>query len=79
MEMKIRLKSPITFKKNLLTKGYTLKSFASEAGMSTGYLSLILREDRHPSPGIAQKILAVIGAEFDDIFFIEDVHQSKQG
>ncbi|MCM3573331.1 helix-turn-helix domain-containing protein [Mesobacillus subterraneus] len=78
MEMKIRFKDPMNFKRQLLIKGYSLRSFAIEAGMSNGYLSLMLREERHPSPGIAQKILAVIGAEFEDIFFIEDVHQSKQ-
>lgn len=79
MDMKIRFKDPIAFKRKLIMTGYSFRSFAEDAGMSNGYLSLMLKEERYPSPGIAQKILATIGAEFDDIFFIEDVHQSKQG
>lgn len=79
MDMKIRFKDPIGFKRKLLMMGYSLRTFSRDAGMSNGYLSLMLKEERHPSPGIAQKILTTIGAEFDEIFFIEDVHQSKQG
>lgn len=71
--MKIRFKDPIEFKKKLLMKGYTLSSFANTAGFSLGYLSLILKEERFPSAGIAKKILGVVEAEFEDIFFIEDV------
>jgi len=46
---------------------------ATRTGISSGYMSQLMRGERHASPRIRQKILdALSPLTFDDIFIIED-------
>ena len=44
---------------------------AIRAGISSGYISQLMCGTRYPSPRVRQKILDVLGMDFDDIFIIE--------
>lgn len=53
--------------------GYSLRGFARDVGVSSGYLSEILRNKRTPSPMIAQKIAKGLNVDVEDIFLFEMV------
>jgi transcriptional regulator with XRE-family HTH domain len=44
---------------------------AIRAGISSGYISQLMVGTRYPSPRVRQKILDVLGMDFDDVFIIE--------
>ena len=44
---------------------------AIRAGISSGYISQIICGTRYPSPRVRQKILDILGMDFDDVFIIE--------
>ena len=44
---------------------------AIRAGISSGYISQLMCGARCPSPKVRQKILDVLGMDFDDVFIIE--------
>jgi transcriptional regulator with XRE-family HTH domain len=44
---------------------------AIRAGISSGYISQLMCGTRYPSPRVRQKILDVLGMDFDDVFIIE--------
>jgi len=44
---------------------------AIRAGISSGYISQLMCGTRCPSPKVRQKILDVLGMDFDDVFIIE--------
>jgi transcriptional regulator with XRE-family HTH domain len=44
---------------------------AIRAGISSGYISQLMCGTRYPSPRIRQKILDVLGMDFDEVFVIE--------
>jgi transcriptional regulator with XRE-family HTH domain len=44
---------------------------AIRAGISSGYISQLMCGTRYPSPKVRQKILDVLGMDFDDVFIIE--------
>lgn len=44
---------------------------AIRAGISSGYISQIMCGTRYPSPKVRQKILDVLGMDFDEVFIIE--------
>ena len=49
---------------------------AIRAGISSGYISQLMCGARYPSPKVRQKILDVLGMDFDDVFLIErDEHE----
>lgn len=76
--MKIFLKSVEEFQKMLIVKGFSIRSFAKEAGLSHPTVVQIIKGYRNPGPKTAQKIAAALDVNFDDIFFIKNVHQSEQ-
>jgi len=44
---------------------------AIRAGISSGYISQLMCGTRYPSPRVRQKLLDVLGMDFDDVFIIE--------
>lgn len=76
--MKINLKNPAEFKKTLLEKGYSQRSFADAIDVSPPHFNLIINEERHPSGKIAKKIVDQLHLKFSDIFFIDDACKSYQ-
>lgn len=52
-------------------KGLTLKSLSSKVGVTSPYLSTVLRGKRSPSPILAKKISKCLDVEISDIFFTD--------
>ena len=50
----------------------TKNELASRCGLSTGYLSQLLNGKRNPSPATRQRLQEVLGAEFDELFIVEE-------
>jgi transcriptional regulator with XRE-family HTH domain len=67
----IRLNDPQEFKKLLMKKGFTYRSFAKKAGITSAHVSLIANNKRNPTPATAKKIYEALDLTFDDIFFIQ--------
>ena len=44
---------------------------AIRSGISSGYISQLMCGTRYPSPRVRQKILDVLGMDFDEVFIIE--------
>ncbi|MEH7093978.1 helix-turn-helix transcriptional regulator [Neobacillus vireti] len=76
--MKIHLKNPNEFKKLLLQKGYSQRSFAESSEISPPYFNQIINEERFPSGKVAKRIADQLEMNFEDIFFIEDACKSYQ-
>ncbi|MEG2503803.1 MAG: helix-turn-helix transcriptional regulator [Carnobacterium sp.] len=52
-------------------KGYSLKDFSTELGISPAYLSLVLNGKKSPSPGLAKRISEKIDRNILDVFYLE--------
>lgn len=48
--------------------GLSQRALAKAAGISSGYMTQIEGGDRGPSPAVAKRICAALGANFDDLF-----------
>lgn len=72
MNLTIKLKNSDSFKKILIKKGYTYKSFAKEVEVSQPFISGIISGKKNPSPKVARKIADVLQIDWDDIFFIQN-------
>jgi len=44
---------------------------AVRTGISSGYISQLILGARYPSPRVRQRILDVLGVDFDEVFIIE--------
>lgn len=58
--------------------GFSITKLAGNIGCSKAHISSILNHERNPSAVIAVKICEQIKGQFDDYFFIENVHKKKQ-
>lgn len=76
--MKITLKDATEFRKILLEKGYSQRTFSEAIEIAAPYFNLIINEERNPSGKVAKKIVGELNLEFNDIFFITDACKSKQ-
>ncbi|USK66270.1 helix-turn-helix transcriptional regulator [Peribacillus frigoritolerans] len=76
--MKIYLKDPKEFRKVLLLKGHSQRTFAELVEITPPYLNQIVNGERFPSGKVAKKIVDVLEMEFEDIFFINDACKSYQ-
>ena len=67
----VLLKSHVV-RDHLAGQNRSLNWFAGEVGISRGYLSRLLRNERAPSGRVRQRMQEVLGAErFDDLFTLE--------
>ena len=69
------LKSSQKTKLLIALKGLTLRSFASEIGISHSFLSQVLNEKRKPSAVVVKKIADGLGREMVDIFLVKTVDE----
>lgn len=76
--MKIAVKDHAEFQRLIIMNGHSIRSFAAEAKVSHGYVSQIISGDRNPGPKTAKKFSDALNKDFDDLFFIQDVHKSAQ-
>lgn len=73
----MKLKNPSEVKEAIALLGYSQNKFANEIGVTSGYVSQVLNEERYPSPVVAFKIANGIGKKVDDIFFAVPARKSK--
>ena len=74
--MRVVIQRPEEVKKAIIVNGHSLRTFAKTIGISSGYLSQILRGDRNPSGKVAKTISDELGFVFEDYFFVEDACKS---
>ncbi|MFJ5716590.1 helix-turn-helix domain-containing protein [Neobacillus sp. NPDC093127] len=74
--MKIKVKDPNELRRLLIINGYSQADFAKELKITTPYLNQIVNDEKCPSPKIAKNIHTKLGAQFEDIFFIESDSKS---
>ncbi len=72
MIIKVRVNQPAVLRaiarRNLSQNGLAIK-----AGISSGFISQIMRGSRYPSPMVREKLQNALKVTFDDIFIIEEV------
>ena len=71
--MKIRLKDSDSLRLLILQKGYSQRSFSLAVGVTSAYMSTVLRGERNVSPSLAKRVSDFLGVPFDSIFFVEGV------
>ncbi len=62
----------------LIKRNMSQNMLAMRAGISSGYMSQVMRGARRPSPRLRQRLLDVLGLSFDDLFLIEEVYRNGQ-
>lgn len=75
--MKITCKSD-KLSELLMRNGDNLRSFSRDAGISSPYMSQLIKGSRNPSPKMAKRICECLKVKFDDIFFIDNGYKSNQ-
>ena len=68
--IKFKIKNPQQMKLLIAKKGFTLRGFASYAGISHSYLSQIVNERTQPSARIASYIAKGLDTDLESLFFI---------
>jgi transcriptional regulator with XRE-family HTH domain len=69
--MTIKLINANEFKRLLMEKGYSYRSFEKVSNVPYSRISDIANEKRFATPRTAKKITDALGLEFHDLFFIE--------
>lgn len=73
---RLKVKDAADLQSNIAIKGFSQVLFSKEIGITSPYLSMVLRGKRNPSPILAKKIADKLGVEVEDIFFIEEYRKS---
>ena len=78
MTLKAKLKTGY-FETLLMKSGLSANQFSKNAGLSSGYMTQLMRHNQKPSPQTRKKIMNCLNriasiqpVEFDDLFEIED-------
>lgn len=71
-KVRVTLKDRLELRLLIAMKGFSLRGFSREIGISQGYLSQILKGSKNPSPVIAFKVASGLGKEVSEIFFIHN-------
>lgn len=66
------------FTERVVKEGLSYRQLAKKCNTSQTTITLIARGERNPSPELAVSICKAINCQFDDIFFINNVYNSKQ-
>ena len=75
MSIKVRLRSPVLLAL-VARRNYSQNGLARGLGVSSGYMSQLLRGKRLPSPQMREKLMKFVGIEdFDELFIVEDERQ----
>lgn len=65
------------FARARIVKGLSQRELAQQVDYSVAYVSQLERGLRHPSPQAARQFCAILGARFDDLFCLYNVHKSE--
>jgi transcriptional regulator with XRE-family HTH domain len=60
-----------------IKKGFSQRSLAKASGLSGALISQIENEERNPSPNSANKLCEALNVKFEEIFFTQNVSNSK--
>ncbi len=71
----IVVKNPQKLKEDLTSNGNTITSRAEKLGYSKAYLSSIITGARNPNEKVSIGICELLGKQFEDYFFIRNVHK----
>ena len=69
--VKVILEKSSAVREWLLRKSQSQGWLAHRLRITTGYMSQLMAEQKHPSPGLRKRMLAQFGGEFDDWFEIK--------
>ena len=65
------------FIERIVKAGLSYRQLASKAKTNPTSISLITKGERNPSPKLAVNICVALNCQFDDIFLIKNVYNSK--
>lgn len=71
----IVVKNPQKLKEDLTSNGNTITLIAEKLGYSKAYLSSIITGARNPNEKVSIGICELLDKQFDDYFFIQNVHK----
>ena len=71
----IVVKNPQKLKIDLTSDGNTITSVAEKLGYSKAYISSIITGTRNPNEKVSVGICELLGKQFDEYFFIRNVHK----
>ncbi len=74
----VYIKDIDNFIEKIVTAGFTYRELARRANSNPTSISLLTKGERNPSPELAVNICKALNCNFDDIFFIKKVDNSKQ-
>lgn len=74
----VYIKDTDNFIEKIVTAGFTYRELARRANSNPTSISLLTKGERNPSPELAVNICKALNCNFDDIFFIKNVDNSKQ-
>ena len=74
----VYIKDLDNFVEKIVTAGFTYRELAKRANSNPTSISLLAKGERNPSPKLAVDICKVLKCNFEDIFFIKNVDNSKQ-
>lgn len=72
------LKDVNVFISKIVEKGFSYRQLAKKANTNPTTISLLTKGERNPSPDLAVNICKALECQFEDIFFIKGVYNSKQ-
>lgn len=73
----VYIKDIDNFIEKIVTAGFTYRELARRANSNPTSISLLTKGERNPSPELAVNICKALNCNFDDIFFIKNVDNSK--
>lgn len=68
---KIYVKDKSIFKKKVMEKGYNIKGFSHECGVSNSYMSSVINGRVSLSAPLSKKITKELNCSFKTLFFIK--------
>lgn len=71
----IIIKNPEKLKNDLTSNGNTMTSIAESLGYSKAYISSIVAGTRRPNEKVSIGICELLGKQFGEYFFIQNVHK----
>lgn len=74
----VYIKDLDVFIEKIVTAGFTYRELARRAKSSPTSITLLAKGERNPSPKLAVNICKALNCDFDDLFYIKKVDNSKQ-
>lgn len=74
----VLVKDKDLFLEKIVESGFSYRQLAKEAKTSQTTISLIIKGERNPSPGVAVNICRALKCQFSDIFFVNNDYNSNQ-